>query len=52
MDMRELRAKLAKLASGDIDSEGDHIKADKLLLKYIGDRIVTKHFRKIDKWYS
>lgn len=34
------------------DQEGNHVKADELLLKYINDERVTQEFNKIEKWYS
>lgn len=35
-----------------VDKEGNHIKADELLLRYINDDRVTQEFNKIEKWYS
>jgi len=33
-------------------AEEKHVKADKLLLDFIGDKEVSNAFDKIDKWYS
>lgn len=52
MKIEELRSQLAELADGGMDKEGDHIDADKLLLKYINDKTVTRYFKKIKKWYA
>jgi len=52
MKIEELRSQLAELADGGMDNETDHIVADKLLLKYIGDKKVTAYFKKIRKWYA
>lgn len=35
-----------------VDEENNHVKADKLLLRYINDDRVTQEFDKIKKWYS
>lgn len=34
------------------DPEGDHLDADKALLKYINDPEITEAFHNIKKWYS
>ena len=34
------------------DYEAQHIKADYLILEYIGDEEIIKEFSKIPKWYS
>jgi hypothetical protein len=34
------------------DPEGEHRKADELLLDYIGDEDIRKAFDEIEKWYS
>lgn len=34
------------------DPEADHVKADRLLLEYIGDEEITAAFEKIEKWYA
>ncbi len=52
MTIEELQFRLAELADGGMDAEQDHIKADKLLLKYINDDKVTTYFKKIKKWYA
>ena len=51
MTIEELRDKLRSIVDKGDDPEGDHIDADRLLLKYINDRRVTKLFRSIHKWY-
>jgi len=52
MTIEELRSQLAELADGGMDEETDHIKADKLLLKFINDKRATAYFKKIRKWYA
>jgi hypothetical protein len=37
--------------NGD-DEEGDHLDADKALLKYINDPEITQTFNDIKKWYA
>jgi hypothetical protein len=51
MTIEELLTKLTELHVPD-DSEYDHIKADKLLLEYIGNDKVTEAFDRIEKWYA
>lgn len=34
------------------DPEGDHLDADRALLKYINDPEITEAFNNIKKWYS
>ena len=36
--------------AGDI--EGAHGEADDLLLQYIGDKEITREFKKIERWYA
>ena len=50
--LRELRKQLRVIAGRPNDEERDHADADKLLLAYIGDKIVTREFEAIDKWYA
>ena len=52
MDKQELINELSELADGGMDAETDHIRADKLLLKYINDKDITKWFKKIRKQYA
>jgi hypothetical protein len=52
MNKQELINELSELADGGMDKEVDHIKADKLLLKYINDKDITKWFKKIQKRYA
>lgn len=52
MTIEELRFQLAELADGGMDAKADHIEADRLLLKFIGDTKVTMYFIKIEKWYA
>ena len=51
MTKRELIEALKELQQGE-DKEGNHNKADRLLLMFINDDIVTEEFDKIEKWYS
>ncbi len=53
MTIEELRSKLQALADDDDeDNESFHMKADQLLLDFIGDEQVTTLFNEADKWYS
>ena len=52
MNKQELINILSELADGGQDQKGDHIEADRALLKYIADAKVTKYFKKIKKWYA
>ena len=52
MTIEELRSILGELCDGGMDTEGDHIEADKALLKYINDLKVTRLFNKLKKWYG
>lgn len=51
MNKAELLEELAKLNDLD-DEETAHVKADKLLLRFIDDADVTLAYEKIDKWYA
>jgi hypothetical protein len=61
MTRKQLIERLQKLAGstegwqenmGGESPEGAHVKADRILLEYIGDEEVTKAFDSIDKWYA
>ena len=51
INKEELIKKLKKLNNNN-NQEENHIKADQLLLKYIGDKDIEDAFNKIDKWYA
>lgn len=44
--------KLKSLARTQDDPERCHIEADEVLLSLINDRLITKHYGKIKKWYA
>lgn len=50
MAKEDIIKQLKECNSGDL--EGDHGKADKLLLKYINDKEVKEVFDNIEKWYA
>lgn len=53
MTVPDLVAKLEAIAEDYTgDQESDHLRADKLLLKFIDDPRVTLAFNAIDKWYA
>ncbi|MDP3996486.1 MAG: hypothetical protein Q8P86_02220 [bacterium] len=62
MTTKQLVKRLRELAGSTVgwsepDYEGEspesaHVKADRTLLEYIGDKEVTKAFDNIDKWYA
>jgi len=50
MSIEELIEELEKCRTGD--EESDHLRADKLLLKFIDDQRVTAAFNDIEKFYA
>lgn len=56
MTLEELRATLQETVARQenkwADPESDHLSADKALLAYINDEIVTAAFNSLEKWYS
>lgn len=50
MTIEELIEELQKCDTGE--PSGDHYKADRLLLEYIGSPEVTQAFGDIPKWYE
>jgi hypothetical protein len=51
MTKQELICKLEALSGTDIDPEIAHIKADKLLIEFIGDSEIKEAFDGITKYY-
>jgi hypothetical protein len=51
MTKDELIMNLAQLWSSK-DTEGAHIEADELLLKYINDQEITNAYNTLHKWYA
>lgn len=51
MTKEELIKKLKEECNTD-DPEMDHIKADRLLLEFIDDELVTEAFKNIEMWYA
>ncbi len=52
MEKHELINILSELADGGMDTERDHIEADKALIKYINDKEIKTWFEKIKKYYA
>ena len=57
MTLEELRAELQQMVdqeegSGYPDLEVQHMRADALLIKYIGDPEVARLFDELGKWYA
>ena len=56
MERDELLATFREMAArreADLDDpEVDHMKADEMLLAYIGDTEITEAFRALTRWYS
>ena len=49
--LEELKVNLKK-AFDEADEEDGHLRADRLLLDYIGDEEVSKIFNSARKWYA
>lgn len=49
---KSLEEILARSKVGGYDEEGEHSKADWLLLEYIGDEEVSRVFSSIPRWYG
>ncbi len=51
MTKEEVIRELEKLV-GDSDPEDAHLKADGILLEFIGDVEITRLYNLIEKWYA
>ena len=51
MTKEELITEL-KRANKNLDTECAHLKADDLLIEYIGDEDIKKAYGKVEKWYA